>query len=76
VFFDNLIINQKREPMLEQKDYYPFGLEIPGLSTYAFKPGIIRIGISTLARNMILLLHLMNMITAQEGMIQLLGDGE
>jgi len=38
VDFDNLVISQKRGPLVEQKDYYAFGLEIPGLSTQAFKP--------------------------------------
>ena len=39
VDFDNLVIQHRRGPLLEQKDYYAFGLEIPGLSTQAFKPG-------------------------------------
>ena len=38
VYFDDLVINHKRGPLVEQKDYYAFGLEIPGLSTQAFKP--------------------------------------
>jgi len=38
VYFDDLVINHKRGPLTEQKDYYAFGLEIPGLSTQAFKP--------------------------------------
>ena len=36
-FFDNLVINLKHGPLLEQKDYYPFGMGIPGLSTQAYK---------------------------------------
>ncbi|MBS1598423.1 MAG: hypothetical protein JST75_09355 [Bacteroidetes bacterium] len=38
VYFDDLVINHKRGPLTEQKDYYAFGLEIPGLSTQAAKP--------------------------------------
>jgi RHS repeat-associated protein len=38
IYFDDLVINHKRGPLTEQKDYYAFGLEIPGLSTQAFKP--------------------------------------
>ncbi|MDP4252276.1 MAG: hypothetical protein Q8918_19430, partial [Bacteroidota bacterium] len=38
VYFDNLVINLKHGPLVEQKDYYPFGLQIPGLSTKALKP--------------------------------------
>jgi RHS repeat-associated protein len=37
VYFDNLVVNLKHGPLLEQQDYYPFGMEIPGLSTQAFK---------------------------------------
>ena len=37
VYFDSLVINHKRGPLLEQRDYYPFGYEIPGLATLAFK---------------------------------------
>ncbi|MDP4213283.1 MAG: RHS repeat-associated core domain-containing protein, partial [Bacteroidota bacterium] len=37
VYFDNLVINLKHGPLMEQKDYYPFGLENPGLSTKALK---------------------------------------
>jgi len=37
VDFDNLVVNQKRGPLVEQKDYYAFGMEIPGLSTKALK---------------------------------------
>jgi RHS repeat-associated protein len=38
VFFDNLVINHTRGPVVEKKEFYPFGMEIPGLSTQAFKP--------------------------------------
>jgi RHS repeat-associated protein len=38
VDFDNLVVNQRRGPLVEQKDYYAFGMEIPGLSSKAFKP--------------------------------------
>jgi RHS repeat-associated protein len=38
VYFDNLAIQQKRGPLVEQKDYYAFDMEIPGLSTQAMKP--------------------------------------
>jgi RHS repeat-associated protein len=41
VDFDNLIINQTRGPLLEQKDYYAFGLEIPGLCTQSIKQNYI-----------------------------------
>jgi RHS repeat-associated protein len=37
VFFDNLVINHTRGPVVEKKEFYPFGMEIPGLSTQAFK---------------------------------------
>jgi len=37
VFFDNLVINQTRGPLVEKREYYPFGMEIPGLSTMAFE---------------------------------------
>src|SRR5450432_1618993 len=37
VDFDNLVISHRRGPLVEQKDYYPFGLEIPGLSSKALK---------------------------------------
>ena len=36
VFFDNLVINHTRGPVVEKKEFYPFGMEIPGLSTQAF----------------------------------------
>lgn len=35
VYFDDLIINQKRGPVIQGTDYYAFGMEIPGLSTKA-----------------------------------------
>ncbi|HEY4150366.1 MAG TPA: RHS repeat-associated core domain-containing protein [Chitinophagaceae bacterium] len=35
VFFDNIVVNHKQGPVVEQTDYYAFGLEIPGLSTHA-----------------------------------------
>jgi RHS repeat-associated protein len=37
VFFDNLVINQTRGPVLEVNDFYPFGLQIPGSSSAALK---------------------------------------
>jgi RHS repeat-associated protein len=37
VFFDNLVVNLKHGPLVEQKDYYSFGLENPALSTQAIK---------------------------------------
>jgi RHS repeat-associated protein len=37
VFFDNLVINLKHGPLVEQKDYYAFGMENPALSTKALK---------------------------------------
>jgi RHS repeat-associated protein len=37
VFFDNLVINLRHGPLVEQKDYYAFGMENPGLSTKAIK---------------------------------------
>jgi RHS repeat-associated protein len=37
VYFDNLVINHKHGPLLEQKDYYPFGMDNPALSTKALK---------------------------------------
>jgi RHS repeat-associated protein len=35
VYFDDLIVNHKRGPVVSAQDYYPFGLEIAGLSTKA-----------------------------------------
>jgi RHS repeat-associated protein len=37
VFFDNLVVNLKHGPLVEQKVYYAFGIENPGLSTKAIK---------------------------------------
>ena len=37
VFFDNLVVNLKHGPLVEQKDYYSFGMENPALSTQAIK---------------------------------------
>ena len=37
VYFDNLVINLKHGPLLEQKDYYSFGMENPILCTQALK---------------------------------------
>src|SRR5450432_2603923 len=41
VFFDNLVVNLTHGPLVEQKDYYAFGLEIPGLCTKAIKQNYI-----------------------------------
>ena len=38
VYFDNLVINLRHGPLVEQKDYYAFGMENPVLSTKALKP--------------------------------------
>jgi RHS repeat-associated protein len=35
VYFDDLVVNHKRGPAIEQNAYYPFGLEIPGLASKA-----------------------------------------
>jgi RHS repeat-associated protein len=35
VYFDDLVINHKRGPVVEANSYYPFGLEIPGLHSQA-----------------------------------------
>lgn len=37
VFFDNLVVNLKHGPLVEQKDYYSFGMENPALSTQSIK---------------------------------------
>lgn len=37
VYFDNLVVNLKHGPLVEQKDYYAFGMENPTLSTQALK---------------------------------------
>ncbi len=37
IFFDNLVINLKHGPLVEQKVYYAFGVENPALSTQAIK---------------------------------------
>ena len=39
VYFDNLAVNLKHGPLLEQTEYYPFGMVIPGISTKALKSG-------------------------------------
>ena len=35
VYFDDLVINHKRGPVVEANNYYAFGLEIPGLTSRA-----------------------------------------
>ncbi len=37
VYFDDLVVNHKRGPLVEATDYYAFGMQIPGLSTQANK---------------------------------------
>jgi RHS repeat-associated protein len=37
VFFDNLVVNLRHGPLVEQKDYYAFGMEVPGLGVEAIK---------------------------------------
>jgi len=37
VYFDNLVVNLRHGPLLEVNDYYPFGMQIPGLSTQSYK---------------------------------------
>ena len=37
VYFDDLVVNHKRGPVVEATDYYAFGLSIAGLSTKAMK---------------------------------------
>ncbi len=35
VYFDDLVVNHKRGPVVQTTDYYSFGLEIPGLASKA-----------------------------------------
>jgi RHS repeat-associated protein len=35
VYFDDIVINHKRGPVVEMNNYYAFGLEIPGLNSKA-----------------------------------------
>ncbi len=37
VYFDDLVVNHKRGPVVEATDYYAFGTQIPGLSTKSNK---------------------------------------
>ncbi len=37
VYFDDLVVNHKRGPMVEENFYYGFGMEVPGECTQAFK---------------------------------------
>jgi RHS repeat-associated protein len=37
VYFDNLVVNMRHGPLIEQKVYYAFGTENPALSTQAIK---------------------------------------
>jgi RHS repeat-associated protein len=37
VYFDNLVVNLTHGPLVEQKDYFAFGMENPALSTQAIK---------------------------------------
>jgi RHS repeat-associated protein len=35
IYFDDMVVNHKRGPALQQTNYYAFGLEIPGLASSA-----------------------------------------
>lgn len=35
VYFDDIVVSHKRGPVVEQSDYYAFGMEIPGLTSHA-----------------------------------------
>ena len=35
MFFDNLVVNHKRGPVVESSAFYPFGMEIAGLASKA-----------------------------------------
>jgi len=41
VYFDNLVINLKHGPLVEQKDYFAFGADNPVLSTKSIKPSYV-----------------------------------